>query len=743
MEANIRELAGDLQNLFDDLSGLIKTSGGDEEDSELQSSTKQLGNITDPNQKLTNCNFPVYGVMKAGKSTLLASYLGEKILPEQVQAMTSIPIRVGHKQSCAHPELIMDNYDKWNQVVKYTREQLLISTENGDGINHLKGEQDERLYEIEKAIEDSSLVYKRQTEGKEEIRFALDKISHFVRYLWNQNIPFEEKFDMPITITSLPTVNLNMRAFTANDSARASTSSKDFHLVDTPGPNEAGAMEALVKIGPEMLAGSVGCLFCVPFNQFGTNDCNALYTYINKNMKGKTVHIVITQVDNCKGSTTEIENIERQALDDLKPIIRDKATVTSVSGYINFLSLQIQDFLDDSANDDDSTFIKNFENNKFFPPFLHEISQVNWDNMKERGELVIREQLKQWTIDNLKKYNYYVLLEHLNDLYTDSEMVALRSHYNSISEFYEKWNEEFAKIQEFAASGAEKQEILQNAMNEIHAKYEAIYNELESLPQQVNDAITGYFEEFRKEMHDWAQTQKWTVVTKNCDGETVQLDTYDFDGGKPEVRTWIASAGTPLFISAVKGKLEPALENVAQDLPPHVHKLWEKASQLIVQLEEVYNKYNDGSDANMDDLQIFFELPPAIVIDVNSHLQRLNTFDTVDVIDHCTTELPDKCILNTKDFQDNIVKQFCKNTDEVCKLVTGEISTDLDETIKRFVSKVEREKESAKRTLSNMEEMLKSKLSAADLEEGIKKIENTMEKFETKLSDLKGDLYQA
>ena len=195
---------------------------------------------------------------------------------------------------------------------------------------------DSRLLEVEKRISDSTLSFAEKVEGVQEVRKVLDDISHLVRYLWIQDIPFETKFDLPIEMKNLPCVVMSMRAFKDSDD------DKEFNFIDTPGPNEAAAFEALAKIGPEVMRESAGCILCVPHDELGGTQQAPLFNYIESNMQGRQIHIVITKADQFTDTPKAMEDIKNQAFTRLLPINQERATVTSISGYVNWISLQVR-----------------------------------------------------------------------------------------------------------------------------------------------------------------------------------------------------------------------------------------------------------------------------------------------------------------------------------------------------------------------------------------------------------------
>ena len=206
------------------------------------------------NSDLGSAIFPVYGAVKAGKSTFLAYLLREKLLPEQGLPMTSIPIRITHVPNAGGViRLTLPQCDKWNACVADFRQKLLA----GSLAKHLDSmdsspdaDQFAGLRDIIERSRENKVQFTESAEGA-DVRGLLYDISHFVRVLWKMDIDFEADHGIVIESEQLPLIELTMKAF-------ESFGNKSFSLLDTPGPNEAKALEALQKLGPKVMRSSSG-----------------------------------------------------------------------------------------------------------------------------------------------------------------------------------------------------------------------------------------------------------------------------------------------------------------------------------------------------------------------------------------------------------------------------------------------------------------------------------------------------
>ena len=362
--------------------------------------------------------FPVYGTMKAGKSTFLESILRQPLLPAQAQPLTSIPIKIEHLQG-VRTELTMKQCDKWNTCVEDYRQRLLantglqvILTEGAGG--SAANEKDKALFEVQERIRNKDMLFVPTSEGLEDIgtaarcqpcKFAfvlpqrgaisvcasrayLVQTIHrvwscqLVRLLWKNDIKFEDSadaggFDISLEIQDLPTVSMDMRTF------RDGVHGQRFSFLDTPGPNEAAAAAQLNKIGQQVLPIASGCILCVPHDLAKSVDASKLYCNVNKYFGGKTVILVLTKIDSFKGDDDELQGL----IDGIKgefhpvsgPIIRCYAT----SGYELVMLYDLYDVMEYYEKERAGTsgfasYIKEYEGGKLFQKLDKTYDVLKW-----------------------------------------------------------------------------------------------------------------------------------------------------------------------------------------------------------------------------------------------------------------------------------------------------------------------------------------------------------------------------
>lgn len=181
----VKNLASHLQKQFQVLDDALQKVDSEKTSSEEQGQDAATLSRLIENADMNSAVFPVYGAMKAGKSTFLACLIGEKVLPEQAAPMTSIPIRIKHVQGAVGKRLFIPQHDKWNDCVDGFTQLLLsgsldkeISDPDDDEINtNLPGSMSAGLYRIQEDIRSRRVTFSAEVEG-DAIREAADALRY-------------------------------------------------------------------------------------------------------------------------------------------------------------------------------------------------------------------------------------------------------------------------------------------------------------------------------------------------------------------------------------------------------------------------------------------------------------------------------------------------------------------------------------------------------------------------------------
>ena len=265
--------------------------------------------------------FPVYGAVKAGKSTFLSCLLRQEILPAQALPMTSIPIKVSHVPGAAL-KLEFPQLERWTACLADFASKLKTGTLR-DEVQNKRG--DEALHAAQEEIRANRFTFRASVTGRAAVAKQLTDFSHFIRLLWRNNIDYERDHGVSMRLDLLPVVQMDMPTFRAAPVQR-------FSFLDTPGINEQRAEDALRKVGAQVMGESTGCIFCVAWDQVQATQMWPLYKMINDFMKGKKVVAVVTHMDGFLGGDSERQGVIDSVKQNLNPDILDNFTLHFTSG---------------------------------------------------------------------------------------------------------------------------------------------------------------------------------------------------------------------------------------------------------------------------------------------------------------------------------------------------------------------------------------------------------------------------
>ena len=181
----VKDLASHLQHQFRVLDATLqKVDLEKSSQEELGLDAATLSRLIE-NADMSSAVFPVYGAMKAGKSTFLACLIGEKVLPEQAAPMTSIPIRIKHVQGAVGKRLFIPHHEKWNNCIAGFTQLLLsgslineLSDPNDEDVStNLPGSMSAGLYRIQEGIRSRRVTFSAEVAG-DSLREAADALRY-------------------------------------------------------------------------------------------------------------------------------------------------------------------------------------------------------------------------------------------------------------------------------------------------------------------------------------------------------------------------------------------------------------------------------------------------------------------------------------------------------------------------------------------------------------------------------------
>ena len=434
--------------------------------------------------------FPVYGAVKAGKSTFLSCVMRTTILPAQALPMTSVPIKISHVPGI-EKHLKLHQSEKWNACLRGFQQKLKA----GNLANEKNHGDEVHLYETQELVRRGT-TFAARSDGDDNIASQLTLLSHFVRLMWVNDIDFETEYDISLRVQDLPEVQMDMVTFRDGPVQK-------FSFLDTPGPNEAKAAAALAKIGPQVMADSTGCIFCVPWDQVQAEQQLPLYEHICTFMAGKKVVVIVTKMDSFNGADSEKTSMEG--------IIRFYLQQTHVevhftSGWELLNLFDLQDMLGDQGSDAARFVAKLRDDTKLFAALTKSYNLEM--SIEDRTDEQVMKFCRKLLGTKLEELNGEGVMEDFRQLYADSERLALSGRVASLSNAFRDLATHVFGIREYASAGSDRRREIQAKNVKIEEVFTNVLAELEKIPADVERLITKLLKtKVIDVMKEWAKTK--------------------------------------------------------------------------------------------------------------------------------------------------------------------------------------------------------------------------------------------
>jgi GTPase SAR1 family protein len=403
--------------------------------------------------------FPVYGTVSAGKSTFLSTIMGVNLLPQSNAAATSIPTSIYHSGSSDGKKYTLPQCEKWNDAIDDFKNRLLAGNLDTEVTAEDGGE---LLYNLQEAIRNGKVKLLPTCSEDDEMAEQLWIISNFTRLVWKNNLDLEDDYDISIALDKLPRLDAPMPTF-------AGFPPNSFAFLDTPGPNEAKAHEALNKLTPKIIRPASGVILCMPPDQIDTLTTGKLFLLINEFMREKTIIVIMTKCDTI--DENEFNELAVKVKEKLSPDVRPNATVIMSKTIHIRAMLKLREYLSTRKTKEDL----NFEQLKQLPVWkdietaypqkasTNTEQQFSWPNLMSRGKLEdLYEDMVNLCHSELRNMKADDLLNTFRNLYSNAKVIALKGSLGTIIGHFADFKTNLDELEKFAnASVAERKKIQQ------------------------------------------------------------------------------------------------------------------------------------------------------------------------------------------------------------------------------------------------------------------------------------------
>ena len=506
----LKQVAGILKELWEEFnrsSSQLNSAGQDAQVTSLKKIEEE-----EQNEGV----FPVYGAVKAGKSTFLSCIIKESILPAQSLPMTSIPIKITHSPGIDRKYMEFKQLEKWNNCLKDFSDKLISGTlpkiltrESGD----------DYLFHLQEKIRNNNLVFKEMAIG-DDIGNELKTFSHFVRLLWFNEIDFETNFEISLNIDQLPEVHIDMKSFENLPMSR-------FSFLDTPGPNEDKALAVLKRMNARIIANCTGCIFCVPYDQVAASQQRKLYVLINQTMAGKTVIVIVTKWDSAtetdEGTKESIKNTIKM---NFLETIRENLIIHFTSGFKLTLVFKLENILEQCKGSSREEFISAVKKDR---SLLQGLDKAFYFSRLIEAPNVF-EILSKLVEDEKRNLAATAVIEDFNNLYLNSELLAIQGNIATIKNSYNEFTRSLKLIEEYAKANIEEQQKMRDQLENMNNIFTSVLSQVDAIPDDLDRAVDNILvEHVFDPLEQWASTNDdWKIVYVDETTEnTAEEDDFD------------------------------------------------------------------------------------------------------------------------------------------------------------------------------------------------------------------------
>lgn len=260
----------------------------------------------------------VVAQMKAGKSTIINALIGDDLLPTRGNAMTTLPTEVVFNRDRDKPRLVLsDEAVKFVKQLQNEMRSCLKAEDIGtllDNQSHLVT----MVHDIIKAEPQPYFQPSKFTVDLSEIQKTLTSINDLVRIFL---IVSGKRPDIFPNVSLKSFMDNNMRlevpVTTLSDKylKDIQVSMGNLTIVDTPGPNEAGASEELQQIVQQELQKAALVILVLNFTAMGTEADQKIYEDIRSireaNSDPDCIYAIVNKVDQRRGADMKRDAVKK------------------------------------------------------------------------------------------------------------------------------------------------------------------------------------------------------------------------------------------------------------------------------------------------------------------------------------------------------------------------------------------------------------------------------------------------
>lgn len=317
LKPNVQDLQSDVIDLLKQVSLLMGSAttalSADSTGEKYKDFQQEIFEVSQNVEKL-ELMMAIVAPMKAGKSTIINTIVGQEILPSRNSAMTTIPTKIVFNTELTQPILKLNS-----EILSVFQDTLLalqhkIKALGIERIQEKIAQHPHLMNVIQQIQEPESLPIRSKTVGREEILQALMSLNDIVR-LCSLLEPSKDPLAQLSTIPCIETPFWRSRSVSVEDSQNTPQPELgNLAIVDTPGPNEAGENLRLATTVAEQLKKSLIVLIVLDFTQLKTEAAEKVRKDVQQviDLRGKeNLYVLVNKVDQRRETDMTPEQVKQ------------------------------------------------------------------------------------------------------------------------------------------------------------------------------------------------------------------------------------------------------------------------------------------------------------------------------------------------------------------------------------------------------------------------------------------------
>ena len=327
---NVQELQQDVVELLKRIADLLsRANAALNVDCASQKDGFQQVNEATRNVEELELRMAIIAPMKAGKSTIINSIIGQELLPSRHTAMTTLPTEIVFKADLTEPTLTLSPkiLAVFQTALMVLRWQFKVL---GSERMQEKMAQYPHLLNLLELISGTAEPLRVKTSGRLEIRQALTLLNDIIRLCSLLNPaqdPIAQLIDVPCVETPFW------------QQGELSARLGNLVIVDTPGPNEAGAQLKLTAVVEEQLRRSSMVLIVLDFTQLNNQAAEAIKEQVEpvlELLSKENLYVLVNKIDQRRQGDLTLKQVKEFVFADLGLSIKDTERVFEVSAIQAF-----------------------------------------------------------------------------------------------------------------------------------------------------------------------------------------------------------------------------------------------------------------------------------------------------------------------------------------------------------------------------------------------------------------------